>query len=179
MPSETPRPPSGPCLLCGLPHKRSTPTPTLVRCDCGQPVFSGEAIDHVLRDMRPQEQPIWEAARSELAALREQVKQASNLLAVANDPDPLTNRLRGTYRLEDGSSRSFARFVPPIQVVAAAEIDRLRNEVTQARNAALEEAAMLHEQIPNHCSHEINCPGCGAIGAIVRYRDAIRALKGS
>lgn len=36
--------------------------------------------------------------------------------------------------------------------------------------------ARLSENIPNHCSHEINCHGAGAIGAIVRYRDAIRAL---
>ena len=62
--------------------------------------------------------------------------------------------------------------------LACAELAALREQVRQARNAALDEAAMLHEQIPNHCSHEINCPGCGAIGAIVRYRDAIRALKG-
>lgn len=86
-----------------------------------------------------------EAARGELAALRERAAELEGQLASAKT-------------LLDASVRT--------------------GVIAQARNAALDEAAMLHEQIPNHCSHEINCPGCGAIGAIVRYRDAIRALKG-
>ena len=52
-------------------------------------------------------------------------------------------------------------------------------EIRQALDAAVkaerEACAMLHEQIPNHCSHEVNCHGAGAIGAIVKYRDTIRA----
>lgn len=109
----------------------------------------------------------WQYAKYELAELREQVKQAANLLAVANDPDPLANRLRGIYQLEDGSSRSVARFVPPIQVVAAAEIDRLRNEVTQARNAALEEAMAV--AAPYAAAHPIG----------MAILEKIESLKGS
>lgn len=42
---------------------------------------------------------------------------------------------------------------------------------------ALERAAMLHESISTHCDHDPRGDGGGAMGAIIRYRDAIRELK--
>lgn len=47
------------------------------------------------------------------------------------------------------------------------------------RDEALEEAARLHENIDPACDHERQKghPGAGAMGAVIRYRDAIRALK--
>lgn len=52
--------------------------------------------------------------------------------------------------------------------------------IQQARDEALEEAAQLHENINPACDHEREhgAPGAGAMGAVIRYRDAIRALKG-
>lgn len=58
---------------------------------------------------------------------------------------------------------------------------RLPDKIAVAvRNAALEEAARLHENIDPACDHERvrDAPGAGAMGAVIRYRDAIRALKG-
>jgi len=46
---------------------------------------------------------------------------------------------------------------------------------------ALEEAAQLHQQI-NPASDQERLdgdPGAGAMGAVIEYRDAIRALKGN
>jgi hypothetical protein len=44
-----------------------------------------------------------------------------------------------------------------------------------ARRQSFEEAAALHESISPHCEHEPGM-GAGAIGAVIRYRDAIREL---
>lgn len=48
-----------------------------------------------------------------------------------------------------------------------------------AAETALEYAALCHEDIDTACSHERENgdPGAGAIGAVVAYRDRIRALK--
>lgn len=110
-------------------------------------------------------------ARAELAALRNQLSQANKYAVESN------NILRAAGWWQGHIEEAHALIADFEQ--SAKMVQELREQVRQARNAALDEAAMLHEQIPNHCSHEINCPGCGAIGAIVRYRDAIRALKGS
>lgn len=50
----------------------------------------------------------------------------------------------------------------------------------QARNAALEEAAALHESINPASDEERHhrAPGAGAMGAVIEYRDKIRELKG-
>ncbi|NBW11563.1 MAG: hypothetical protein EBR82_26390 [Caulobacteraceae bacterium] len=56
--------------------------------------------------------------------------------SVKNDPDPLTNRLRGIYT-NPGGKRTFP--VAPIQIAAADEIDRLAAE--NARLRAVVEAA--------------------------------------
>lgn len=49
----------------------------------------------------------------------------------------------------------------------------------EAREAGLEEAARLHESVRVDCDHERNAghPGAAAMGAVIEYRDAIRALK--
>jgi len=46
------------------------------------------------------------------------------------------------------------------------------------RREALEEAALLHDSIDPACDHERQdgVPGAGAMGAIIEYRDKIRAL---
>lgn len=51
----------------------------------------------------------------------------------------------------------------------------------RARDEALEDAARLHENINPACDHERvrGDPGAGAMGAVIEYRDAIRALKDS
>lgn len=53
------------------------------------------------------------------------------------------------------------------------------NDSSEARNAALEEAAQLHEQVNTADDFQRleKLPGAGAMGAIVEYRDKIRALK--
>jgi len=50
--------------------------------------------------------------------------------------------------------------------------------VRQAEQAAYERAAMLYENIDPACDHERQNgdPGAGAMGAIIEYRDKIRAL---
>ena len=50
-----------------------------------------------------------------------------------------------------------------------------------ARKAALEDAALLHENINPASNDERlnNVPGAGAMGAVIEYRDAIRALAES
>ena len=51
-------------------------------------------------------------------------------------------------------------------------------EIRQAEQAAYERAAMLYENIDPACDHERQNgdPGAGAMGAIIEYRDKIRAL---
>lgn len=49
------------------------------------------------------------------------------------------------------------------------EVEELRAALRDARNEALEEAARLHEQL--YVAHD------DAMTAIVKYRDAIRAIK--
>lgn len=46
-------------------------------------------------------------------------------------------------------------------------------------NEAIEEAARLHESIDPASDEErqSNTPGAGAMGAVIEYRDKIRALK--
>lgn len=57
--------------------------------------------------------------------------------------------------------------------------DWVWKQITDTRDAALEEAARLHENINAACDHERQhgAPGAGAMGAVIEYRDAIRALK--
>lgn len=86
--------------------------------------------------------------------------------------------------------------VPPIQRLAEM-VQRARDEIValretierqklvlskghaQTRDDALEEAARLHENIYPACEHERQKGdlGAGAMGAVIAYRDAIRALK--
>lgn len=58
-------------------------------------------------------------------------------------------------------------------------ITDLLSMLTAARDETLEEAARLHESIDPACDHERldRIPGAGAMGFILRYRDAIRVLK--
>lgn len=55
----------------------------------------------------------------------------------------------------------------------------VQNECQRARNEALEEAARLHENInpASDIERGNKIPGAGAMGAIIEYRDAIRALQ--
>lgn len=60
----------------------------------------------------------------------------------------------------------------PVERVSLAVLDEIRN-------GALEEAAQLHESINPASDHERDhhAPGAGAMGAVIEYRDKIRALK--
>ena len=49
----------------------------------------------------------------------------------------------------------------------------IREAEVDARRAAFEDAARLHDSIDPGCQHDAG-EGCGAMGAIIRYRDAIR-----
>ena len=64
---------------------------------------------------------------------------------------------------------------------AARRIAELEAERDGIRDKALEEAAALHESISPASDDERlhSAPGAGAMGAIIEYRDAIRALKGT
>lgn len=55
----------------------------------------------------------------------------------------------------------------------------LRAVASAARNDALEEAARLHESINPASDDERlkGSPGAGAMGAVIEYRDKIRALR--
>lgn len=69
-------------------------------------------------------------------------KGLKSLMAVANDPDPLPNRLRGQYKCGEGS-RQFP--VAPIQIVAAAKIDELAEERDRLAKDVNELNALLRE----------------------------------
>lgn len=62
-------------------------------------------------------------------------------------------------------------------------IPKMREALAAARREGAaemrERAARLHEDIDPACDHERQhgTPGAGAMGAVIRYRDAIRALK--
>ena len=61
------------------------------------------------------------------------------------------------------------------------EIDRaalaqdIAQAIEQARREEREACALLHQDIDPRCDHEGEHPGAGAMGAVIRYRDAIRA----
>lgn len=57
----------------------------------------------------------------------------------------------------------------------------IKAALAEAEREALEKCARLHESI-NPASDDERIkghPGAGAMGAVIEYRDAIRALKGS
>ena len=57
--------------------------------------------------------------------------------------------------------------------------ETIRFTLAQIHNAALEEAAMLHQDINPASDEERHHgdPGAGALGAVIEYRDKIRKLK--
>jgi hypothetical protein len=57
-------------------------------------------------------------------------------------------------------------------------LERIATAVKAARVQALEEAAYLHESVnpASDAERHHNDPGAGAMGAVIEYRDAIRAL---
>ena len=69
------------------------------------------------------------------------------------------------------------------QKINDAEVERIMQGIIgtqiEAVEDALEEAAMLHEQIDCASDAErlADIPGAGAMGAVIEYRDAIRKLK--
>lgn len=58
---------------------------------------------------------------------------------------------------------------------APALLDAAESDRRRAVDEALERAALLHDSIDPGCSCQPE--GCGAMRAIIQYRDAIRALK--
>lgn len=54
------------------------------------------------------------------------------------------------------------------------EIDAVASAVQAAVTVEREACAMLHESIRTNCDHEPGA-GAGAMGAVIAYRDAIRA----
>lgn len=77
---------------------------------------------------------------------------------------------------------------PPIELLPSGEVRPRADETEVLRlaqalqaqwNDALEVAAGLHESMNPACDHEREHgdPGAGAMGVVVEYRDAIRALK--
>ncbi len=66
------------------------------------------------------------------------------------------------------------------ELIALLDIPRrvhgtLSSALRDAYAAGLENAALLWDSIDNGCSCEPE--GCGAMGAIIQYREAIRGLK--
>jgi hypothetical protein len=53
-------------------------------------------------------------------------------------------------------------------------IDTLEEMIEAALAGQRERLAQLHDSIDPHCDHEKPGEGAGAMGAITRYRDAIR-----
>jgi hypothetical protein len=61
---------------------------------------------------------------------------------------------------------------------SAPEWAQLVSDIRDAERAALERAAQLHEQInpASDAERHNGDPGAGAMGAVIEYRDAIRAM---
>lgn len=57
-------------------------------------------------------------------------------------------------------------------------LDLARRAHAEGFKEGVERAVSLHENVDPACAHEIQRgdPGAGAIGAVVRYREAIRSL---
>jgi len=81
----------------------------------------------------------------------------------AKSPDSL----RATFCLDERHRDAVEELV--------ALLDGHSDAVAKARDEALEEAARMHGNVDPACDH--NAHGCGAMHAIVQYRDKIRALK--
>ena len=70
-----------------------------------------------------------------------------------------------------GSLRAYPNCGGDIEVMR--EVARIQKEARDlGREEAYEQAAILHESINNDCDRDC---GCGAMGAVIEYRDAIRA----
>jgi len=80
-----------------------------------------------------------------------------------NSPDPL----RATFCLGERHRDAVEELV--------ALLDGHSKALAAARDEALEEAARMHGNVDPACDH--NAHGCGAMHAIVQYRDKIRSLK--
>jgi len=80
-----------------------------------------------------------------------------------NSPDPLRATLCLGGRHHDAVE----------ELVAL--LDGHSDAVAKARDGALEEAARMHGNVDPACDH--NPHGCGAMYAIVQYRDKIRSIK--